>query len=370
MNDELEVVIGVDAHKRTHTLVACDRLGRQVGVATVEATTDGHLVALEWAAKWPRRRWAVEDCRHLTRRLEADLLRAGETLARVPTKLMADARRSAREVGKSDPIDAMAVARAAWREPDLPTATLDGPHRELRLLVDHREDLVRERTRVQARVRWHLLELDPSLRVRPRGLRSQRVVGQVESHLADRTGLLVQIARELLGRIRELNQRALDLEREITQLVRRLAPSLLQIPGCGALTAAKIVGETAGAARFSSKSAYARWNGTAPQPVWSGNKTRFRLTRSGNRQVNSALHRIAITQARLPGAGRQYLQRRIQSGNTKTEALRLLRRRLSDVVFRTLLLDQPPRPLPPTATAPGRRARRAPSTIICNSPLP
>lgn len=370
MEEQLEVVIGVDAHKRTHTLVACDRMGRQAGVKTVDATTDGHLAALEWAARWPRRRWAVEDCRHLTRRLEADLLRAGETLARVPTKMMADTRRSAREAGKSDPIDAMAVARAAWREPNLPTATLDGPQRELRLLVDHREDLVRERTRLQARVRWHLLEIDPSLQVRPRGLRSQRVVHQVEAHLADREGLLVEIARELLARIRELNRRALELERAISQLVHRLAPSLLHIPGCGALTAAKIVGETAGAARFSSKSAYARWNGTAPQPVWSGNKRRFRLTRSGNRQVNSALHRIAITQTRLAGAGRDYLQRRIENGNTKTEALRLLRRRLSDVVFRTLLLDEadPHAPTPPRP--PGRRPRRAPTMIVCNSPLP
>lgn len=371
MRDELEVVIGVDAHKRTHTMVACDPMGRQVGVKTVEATSDGHLGALQWAARWPRRRWAVEDCRHLTRRLEADLLRAGETLARVPTKLMADTRRTAREYGKSDPIDAMAVARAAWRVPNLPTATLDGPHRELRLLVDHREDLVRERTRVQARVRWHLLEIDPSLQVRPRGLRSQTVVAQVEAHLAERDGLLVEIARELLVRIRELNQRASELERAITELVGRLAPSLLLIPGCGALTAAKIVGETAGVARFTSKSAYARWNGTAPQPVWSGNTTRFRLTRSGNRQVNSALHRIAITQARLPGLGRDYLQRRIESGNTKTEALRLLRRRLSDVVFRTLQLDQPERSTttrkPPQ---PARRVRRNPSMIVCNSPLP
>jgi transposase len=102
----------------------------------------------------------------------------------------------------------------------------------------------------------------------------------------------------------------------------------------------KIIGETAGASRFRSNSAYARWNGTAPQPVSSGNTTRVRLTRSGNRQVNAALHRIAITQARVPGLGRQYMQRRLEGGNTRTEALRLLRRRLSDVVYRTLRHDE------------------------------
>jgi transposase len=140
--------------------------------------------------------------------------------------------------------------------------------------------------------------------------------------------------------VRELNQRARELERQITLLVIRLAPSLLTIPGCGALTAAKIVGETAGVGRFRSKSAYARWNGTAPQPVWSGNTSRFRLTRGGNRQVNAALHRIAITQARTDTLGRRYVKRRLENGNTPKEALRLLRRRLSDVVYRTLLADE------------------------------
>jgi transposase len=237
--EEITVVIGIDAHKRTHTLVVADELGRELAQKTVAATTDGHLVALEWASRWPGRRWAVEDCRHLTRTLERDLISAGKRLVRVPTKLMAGTRRSAREAGKSDPIDALSVARAAWREPDLPTAHLDGPQRELRLLVDHRDDLVRERTRIQSRIRWHLHELDPELHVRSRGLRSQRVVDGLDAELATRDGLLASLARELLARVRELNHRALELEHEIRRVVIRLAPSLLDIPGCGALTAAK-----------------------------------------------------------------------------------------------------------------------------------
>src|ERR1700691_1254655 len=135
---EVEVVIGADAHKRTHTFVAADEMGRELASKTVAATTAGHMQALAWAASWPSRRWALEDCRHLTRTLESDLLRAGEEVCRVPTHLMACARRSARTPGKSDPIDALAVARAAWREPQLPVARLDGPSREIRLLVDHR----------------------------------------------------------------------------------------------------------------------------------------------------------------------------------------------------------------------------------------
>jgi transposase len=334
------VVIGVDAHKRTHTMVATDAVGRRLAETTVEATSDGHLGALEWAARWPKRRWAVEDCRHLTRTLESDLLRVGEQLVRVPTKMMSGVRRAAREAGKSDPIDALAVARAAWREPALPVARLAGPERELRLLVDHRDDLVRERTRIQSRIRWHLHEIDPTLHVRRRGLRSQKVVDGLIAQLEEREGVIVAIVREQLARVRELNKRALELERQIMQLVIRLAPSLLAIPGCGALTAAKIVGETAGASRFRSRAAYARWNGTAPQPVWTGNNARYRLARTGNRQVNSALHRIAVTQAREPTLGRAYFERRIAHGNTRKEALRLLRRRLSDVVYRTLLADE------------------------------
>jgi len=118
---------------------------------------------LRWAEKFGQQRlWAVEDCRHLSRRLERDLLGAGERIVRVPTKLMAHARDAARSYGKSDPIDALAVARAALREPQLPAARLAGPARQVRLLVDHRDNLVAERTRAINRLRWHLHELDPS----------------------------------------------------------------------------------------------------------------------------------------------------------------------------------------------------------------
>jgi len=158
------VTLGIDAHKRTHTVVAVDDAGRPLGQLTTTATTSAdHLAMLCWAERFDgERRWAVEDCRHLSRRLEADLLRAGERIVRVPPKLMAEARDAARTYGKSDPIDALATARAALRYPDLPMAQLDGPSRELRLLVDHREDLVAERTRCINRLRWHLHELDPT----------------------------------------------------------------------------------------------------------------------------------------------------------------------------------------------------------------
>ena len=148
------VTLGSDSHKRTHTVVVIDDNGRQLAQKTLPATSTGHLDALQWASRWPERRWALEDCRQVSRRLEADLLVAGEVVVRVPPKLTVVTRKVARTTGKSDPIDALAVARAALREPNLPVARLDGPSRDVRLLLDHRDDLVGERTRIQNRLRW------------------------------------------------------------------------------------------------------------------------------------------------------------------------------------------------------------------------
>ncbi len=334
------MTIGGDSHKRTHTFVAVDELGRKQAEKTVAATSDGHLEAIRWAAQWVDRRWALEDCRHLTRRLESDLLRVGEQVLRVPPGLMASERRGAREPGKSDPIDAMSVARAAIREPDLPAARLDGQSRQLKLLVDHRDDLVAERTRMQSRLRWHLHELMPEHVIAPKALKRWKVLDDVEDRLrACMGGLVAEIAVELVGRIRELTARINELERQIGGIVRQLAPTLLALDGCGVLSAAKIVAEVAGVDRFRSRAAFARWNGSAPIPVWTGSE-RFRLNRGGNRQVNAALHRIAVTQWRGVGdQGRDYMLGRIDNGDTKTSAMRALRRRVSDEVFKRLHAD-------------------------------
>ncbi|MBO0682750.1 MAG: IS110 family transposase [Candidatus Dormibacteraeota bacterium] len=333
------VTLGSDSHKSTHTVVAVDANGRQLGSRTVRAISAGHLEALRWAERWPQRRWALEDCRHVSRGLERDLLSAGETVVRVSPKLMAGARQSARELGKSDPIDALAVARAALREPDLPVAHLEGPSREVKLLLDHREDLVAERTRMHNRLRWHLHELEPGYEIAAGSLNSKSVLEAVAALLAAHDSVTAEIARELVGRIAELTVRATELEGRISSLSAELAPSLLALEGCGGLTAAKIVAETADISRFSSRGAYATNNGTAPIPVWSGNHTRFRLNRGGNRQLNAALHRIAITQIRQTGRGRAYLEQRMAAGNTKAEALRALKRRISDEVYRRLWQD-------------------------------
>lgn len=336
------LILGVDAHKRTHTIVAVDQLGQPLATTMIPATTEGHLNGLGWAVEHgDNRLWAIEDCRHLSRRLERDLLVAGERIVRVPPKLMAHVRDSARTYGKSDPIDALAVARAALREPNLPIAVLDGPDRDVRLLADHRESLVAERTRLICRLRWHLHELDPGLEQANRSLTRVRHFDCLEPALADRDGTIARLARYELDRCRQLTIEIRLLETEITRLVEQLAPTLLAIPGCGALSAAKIIGETAGITRFKSNDAYARFNGTAPLPVWSANSVRHRLSRTGNRQLNSAIHRIAITQLSHHQPAKDLYARRRAGGDGGREAIRILKRRLSDVVYRALLNDTP-----------------------------
>jgi transposase len=345
------VTLGADSHKATHTLVAVDETGSKLSHVTVKANSDGHLQALSWASQWSERRWALEDCRHVSGRLERDLLGAGETVVRVPPRLTAGVRESARTIGKSDPIDALAAARAALREPDLPTATLDGPSREVRLLVAHREDLVGERTRIQNRLRWHLHELAPGGDHESHSLNGRKALQALEDQLTGQDGLVAALALEQVQSLRRLTQRINQLEAEITAKTAALAPNLLTLPGCGALTAAKLVGEVGGASRFKSRAAFAMHNGSAPIPVWSGNTERFRLNRGGNRQVNTALHRIAITQLRIDGAGKDYIAKRMGLGNTKREAIRALRRRISDEVFRRMRTDE--------TVAAGRQRRAA-----------
>jgi len=348
------VVLGVDPHKPTHTVIVVDELGRVLDELTVPARQDGHLRLLGWARRFgPQRRWAIEDCRHVAGGLVRDLLAAGEQVVMVPPKLMARSRESARTRGKSDPIDALATARAALREPDLPTAHLDGPTLDLRLLVDHRDDLVAERTRMINRLRWHLHDLDPDLNPPRATLHRPHVLTELATRLAALPpGVRRDLAAELCDRITEHTARITTLETQISEQVRPLAPTLLAIVGIGPLTAAKLLGETGGAARFGRAARFAAHTGTTPIPVWTGNRTKHRLNRGGNRQLNAALHRVAITQLRCHQPARALIQRRQRDHHdTKAGALRVLKRHLADVVFTALITDEQARTHPPAHPA-------------------
>ena len=334
------IVIGVDVHKQSLTAVAVDEAGRALAEATARAACD----LLAWATSLPgERSWAVEDCRQLTRALERALLAAGESLVRVPPKLMAPQRRAGRARGKSDPIDALAVARAALREP-----RLDHPRpgeqrmRELKLLVNHRDDLIDERRRAQQRLRWHLHDLDPELAV-PLGALDRGVwLDRLGRRLAQlEQSAQVRIARELVGRCRTLTRTILALDRELQAAAAHTAPALLALPGCGAVSAAKLLGEIGPIERFNTEAQLARHAGVAPLEASSGKHRRHRLDRGGNRQLNCALHRIAITQARVHPAARAYLERKQAEGKSRREALRCLKRQLARAVH-TTLKNEPP----------------------------
>jgi transposase len=285
--------------------------------------------------------WAIEDCRHLSACLERDLLTAGQQVVRAPPKLMAQTRASARTRGKSDPVDALAVARAYLWEPDLSIASRDGVSRELNLLVDRREDLVAQRTSTINRLLWRVHELDPERAPKPRSLDLAKHRNLLRQWLATQPGIIAELARDELADVTRLTEAIDALAKRIGNRVRQVAPELLALPGCAELTAAKLVGEAAGVNRFKSEAAFARHPGVAPIPVWSGSTAgRVRMTRSGNRQINAALHRIAVTQTRLDGPGQAYYRKRIDAGDSKTETLRYLKRRLARVVFHHLHTDE------------------------------
>jgi transposase len=347
------IVIGTDTHKRTHTCAAVSAAtGRIAGERTAAAREPGFRELLAWGRDLDEERiWAIEDCRHVSGPLERFLVAAGERVVRVPPKLMGQGRRGERAAGKSDPIDALAVARAALREgPDtLPAAHLDEDALELKLLLDHREDLVKARSQDQCRLRWHLHDLWPDLEI-PAGCLDRAVwLDRLARRLsrAERS-TRVTIARELVVEIRRRTRRVKELEGEIAALVCARAPQLLALEGCGPLTAARLVAETAGAGRFSSDAKFARLAGVAPIPASSGQRTRHRLDRGGNRRLNCALHRIAVTQGRCHAPAREYLDRRQAEGKTRREALRCLKRHLARRVWRLLIQSERGRSITPS----------------------
>jgi transposase len=341
------IVIGADPHKRTHTLVAVDAAtGEQLGCETVAATTAGSDRALAWSRRLGDRErvWAIEDCRHVSGRFERALIGRGERVVRVAPKLMAGARRSGSARGKSDPIDALAVARAALREgvDRLPQAALEGRSLEIRLLLDHRDDLVADRCDDQNRLRWHLHDLFDDLEI-PAGALDRTVwLDRIARRLSRSPQTArVRIARDQVNAIRAATRRIRDLEREIHQLVAVEAPQLLAQTGCGPLTAAKLIGEIAGVKRFATEAKLARAAGVAPIPVSSGRRDRHRLDRSGNRQLNLALHRFAVNKARRCPQTAAYLARKQAEGKSRMEALRCLKRHLARRVWHLLTNPAP-----------------------------
>jgi transposase len=347
------IVLGADTHKRSHTIAAVSAAtGEVVGEQTARVDAKGFAALLVWARGLERERvWAIEDCRHVSGSFERFLIARGERVLRVTSRLMAASRRSGREHGKSDRIDAIAVARAALREglDALPAAQLEGPELDLRLLVDHRERLIRQRVALTNTLQWHLHDLWPELVLPASSLFYGNWGPRIARRLArTEQTMRVRIARDELRRIRELSQTIKQLQREIAGLVAQLAPQLLSEPGFGPLIAAKLVGEVAGASRFSTDAKLARAAGVAPIPVSSGKTNRHRLDRGGNRQINAAIHRVAVTRLRCHPETQNYIARKRAEGKSTKEAIRCLKRHLARRIWHLLLEPQPGQGTPPS----------------------
>lgn len=332
------VQLGVDSSKYFHTIVAVNALGVVVGSKTVETTRDGMAEMLTWALQFDDRCWAIEDVRNLSRPVERALLDAGETGVRVAPKYTPKARRKSGMIGKSDLLDAQAVAQVALRERTLPPIDREHQEHDIQLISSWRDDLVEQRTAAINRAKALLHEIDP-FREASLDIDSQKGLMHAIACISALGGIVYQAALYQLNEIVRLNVEIKTLETQLDELVTPIAPHLLAIPGVGLVTAAAIIAEVGVISRFPNSDKFAAFCGTAPIPVWSSNTQRVRLNRSGNRAMNAGLYRIAITQMRYHPEARAYIDRKLAEGKTKKEARRCLMRKISNRVYKAMVAD-------------------------------
>jgi transposase len=339
------IIVGIDAHSRSHTAAAVDAQGRLLDSLEVGAGPAGLEQLCAWLARFEQPRLvAVENARGYGLALVQRLLVAGEEVVDVPAALTGDGRRRSGQRGKDDAGDALVVARVALRDrerlPRLETSVLDD---ELKLLVDAREQLIVEAGRWRNRAHALLRVAAPGYQARTGALASAGAVrrAQAIARRAERSDpIRGRLALDALARLTSLEREARELEREISRLLKaRGCTHLLAIRGVRPIVAAKILGETRGLRRFRSAAAFAAHSGTAPIPASSGRSQRHRLNRGGNRQLNRALYTIAMVQARWDPSARAYLDRKISEGKSASEAHRCLKRHLANVVYRALIAD-------------------------------
>ena len=328
--------IGIDTHKATLAACAIDELGRPLAEQTFANEPAGHAALRTWArAVAPGGRIGLEGSASYGAAAARFLLAAGEDVVEVPPRLSHRERLRTRRAGKSDPGDALAIARVTLREPALPPVRTPDRSREIQLLVEAREDVVAEATRVRNRLHADLVVLMPGYGTKADNLVAachRRTAGRL---LRGRPGVQAELARDRLERLGRLMAEARVLEARIEALVGD--HPLLALPGAGVVTTGRLIGEAGDLRRFRSADAFAMLAGTAPIPASSGQVQRMRLNRGGNRQLNRALYTIAFTQARSYPPAQAYMARKKDEGKTWREALRALKRHLTRVVFRLLL---------------------------------
>jgi transposase len=334
------VVFGIDSHKQSLAIAAVDDAGRLVDEASFFNTAEGHAELEAWAAALSEdRRFAIEGARGYAAALTEQLLASGEVVVGVPASLTRRERRHLRGGGRSDARDALAIARAALAEPGLPELSPHDSTRDLKLAYDYRRQLSRERTRTANRLHVDLLVLEPGYQRQVPHLRTKKMLDRAARLLRDRSEVRALLGQRRLARIRSLDREISALGDQLEQMVAKTGTGLVELCGISYLNAARILGEVGDVRRFATKDAFAAANGTAPVPASSGFTTRMRLNRGGNRRLNYAIHIMALTQSRCDERGRAYLARRRSEGKAPRDAMRSLKRRLSDVVYQQLRED-------------------------------
>jgi transposase len=345
-----EVMIGVDPHKGSHTAVAIGAAEEPLGELRVRASASQAGRLLAWAAAWPERIWAIEGAGGLGYLLAQQLLAAGERVVDVQPKLGARVRLLASgAVNKNDPNDARSVAVAALRSPARRQVQPDDHAAVLKVWAKRHHDLGRGRTQIACRLHAVLCELVP-------GGVAKEITAAHAAHLLESIrpagavgAARCELATEFLGDLRRIDAQMRDTKKKLTTAVRASGTTLTEIFGVGPVVAATVIGDVRDVARFPGRDHFAAYNGTAPIEVSSGHRTIHRLSRRGNRRLNYAIHMAAVTQIRYRhSGGRAYYDKKLAEGKTHKEALRALKRRISDVIFARLQAD-------------GRRAAAAPA---------
>jgi transposase len=342
------VTVGIDAHKSSLAVCLIDELGRELAAREFGNHPRAHQALHAWVVEAApgERRFGVESTGWVGRGMACYLLAQGERVVDVRGSLTERQRTRLRGQGKSDPRDALAIARITAREQELPPVRVDSRSRDLKLLCDYRAQLVAERIRTANRVHVDLVSLRPGYERQIRTLSSLTQLERAERLLAGERSVQAMLARRRIERLYRLDADIKQADRELRELVRESGTGLPKLTGIGELIAARIIGEVGDIERVASKSRFARLNGTAPIPASTGQSNRHRLNTGGNRRLNHAIHMIALTQARIDPRARAYIERRRREGRTRRDAVRALKRHLSDVVYQQLRADAGLRPDP------------------------
>jgi len=335
------VMIGVDPHKGSHTAVVISPAEEPLGELRVRASAGQAGKLIGWAAAWPERTWAVEGAAGLGRLLAQQLVAAGERVLDVQPKLASRVRLlQAGDTNKNDPSDALSVAVAALRSTVCREVIADDYRVVLKVRAERHRDLARTRNQVACRLHSVLCDLVPGGHQKEiSAAHAARILAQATPSGAVALAR-AELAAEFLADLRHLDGQLCDTRKKLAAAVRASGTTLTQVFGVGPVIAGTVIGDVGDVARFPGRDHFASYNGTAPVEVSSGNRKIHRLSLRGNRRINHAIHMAAITQLRHKHSeGRAYYDKKVAEGKTHKEALRSLKRKVSDAIFARLQAD-------------------------------